>query len=120
MRNSDMTNIRGNTLPASIPACRLSPAFWVIEPTRLGPNAPPKSPAIASIANSAVPPCGMRGDVRLIVPGHMMPTEKPQKTQALNGAGGKIEDINQRDQCPQAGYDAPAGYSECSEEQRGQ
>ena len=91
MRNSDMTNIRGNTLPASIPACRLSPAFWVIEPTRLGPNAPPRSPAIASIANSAVPPCGMRGDVRLIVPGYMMPTEKPQKTQPIKPTTGLAE-----------------------------
>ena len=71
-----MINTSGNTLPASIPYWRLSPFCWVIEPTRLGPNAPPRSPAIASMANSAVPPCGMRGDMRLSVPGHMMPTER--------------------------------------------
>ena len=71
----------GKTLPTSMPDCRLSPACWVTAPTRLGPKAPPRSPAMASRANSAVPPRGMRGEAMLIVPGHMMPTEKPQKMQ---------------------------------------
>ncbi len=81
----------GNTLPASMPDCRLSPARWETVPTRLGPNAPPKSPAMARKANSAVPPWGRRGEVMLIVPGHMMPTENPQKMQPINPRTG-LED----------------------------
>jgi hypothetical protein len=35
------------------------------------------SPPKASRAKSAVPPVGIRAEVRLIEPGHMMPTAKP-------------------------------------------
>ena len=79
-----MINMRGNTLPTRMPDRRLSPACCVTAPTRLGPKAPPRSPAMARRANSAVPPRGIRGDVMLIVPGHIMPTEKPQKTQPIS------------------------------------
>ena len=48
--SSDAINTNGKIHPANIPLCRLFPAFCVILPTRLGPNAPPKSPAMASRA----------------------------------------------------------------------
>ena len=78
MINKDIISTNGNTHPASIPFWRLSFAYWVIFPTRLGPKAPPKSPAIASSANIAVPPVGSRLEEILIVPGHIIPTENPQ------------------------------------------
>ena len=86
----------GNTLPTSIPVWRLSPACWVTVPTRLGPNAPPRSPAIARRANSAVPPWGIRGEVMLIVPGHIMPTEKPQKIQPISPKKGLADNDARR------------------------
>ena len=75
---TEMIRIIGKMLPASIPLWRLSPAIWVTFPTRLGPMEPPRSPAIASNANIAVPPLGNFFDEMLIDPGHMIPTEKPQ------------------------------------------
>lgn len=41
---------------------------------------PPRSPAMASRANMAVPPMGIVPEVMLMVPGHMIPTEKPHST----------------------------------------
>ena len=55
----------------------MSLSLPVQNPTRDGPNVPPKSPAKASSAKSAVPPPGIRADVILIEPGHIMPTAKP-------------------------------------------
>ncbi len=89
--NSETISTSGNMLPDSIPDCRLSPACWETAPTRLGPNAPPKSPAMARKANKAVPPRGRRGEVMLIVPGHMIATENPQKTQPIRPRTG-LED----------------------------
>ena len=72
-----MTNIAGKTDAARRPLCiPLSPEL-VPTPTREGPNVPPASPARASNAKSAVPPCGIRTDVRLMEPGHIMPTARP-------------------------------------------
>ena len=45
---------------------------------------PPKSPAMASNANIAVPPVGTLLDVILIVPGHMIPTENPHAIQPIS------------------------------------
>lgn len=70
------TKIIGNTEAASRPFCIFSLDFVQI-PTSDGPNVPPMSPAKASIANMAVPPVGMRFDVMLMEPGHMIPTANP-------------------------------------------
>jgi hypothetical protein len=48
------------------------------------------SPASANSAKSAVPPPGIRADVRLMEPGHIMPTARPliiQPAKATNGIG---------------------------------
>ena len=71
----------GKTSPVRIPMRMLSPAFCVMLPTIPGPMLPPRSPAMASSANMAVPPAGNFLEERLIVPGHMIPTEKPHKIQ---------------------------------------
>ncbi len=42
------------------------------KPHKRGPNVPPASPARASNAKSAVPPCGILAEVRLIEPRHIM------------------------------------------------
>ena len=73
------TSIIGKILAASRPRWRLSPALWDTKPTIAGPIEPPISPAIAKKANIAVPPSGILAEERLIVPGHIIPTEKPQK-----------------------------------------
>ena len=59
---SDTISIKGNAQPESIPFCISLPAFWVIFPTIAGPSAPPRSPAMARSANSAVPPSGILED----------------------------------------------------------
>ena len=67
-------------------------ADLIPSPTRDGPNVPPTSPARASSAKSAVPPLGIRADVRLIDPGHIIPTAKPltiQPAKATTGTGDK-------------------------------
>ena len=67
---------------------RLLPAFCVTNPTIAGPIEPPISPAIASNAKRAVPPAFILTDVMLIVPGHIMPTEKPHIIQPARPAMG--------------------------------
>ena len=42
-------------------------------------------------ANKAVPPSGRRGEVMLMVPGHMIPTEKPHKTQPISPITGSAD-----------------------------
>ena len=69
--------------PASIPAFRSSPVFCVTNPITNGPMEPPISPAMARSANSAVPPSGILEDEILMVPGHIIPTEKPHTTQPI-------------------------------------
>ena len=76
---SAMISSIGNTIAASIPAFILSFAFCVKMPMMLGPTEAPNSPPIASKANKAVPPKGIRDEEMLIEPGHMIPTENPQK-----------------------------------------
>ena len=67
-----------------IPILRLSLKSPAISPTSPGPIEPPKSPAIASNANMAVPPVGNFFVEILIVPGHMIPTEKPHTIQPIS------------------------------------
>ena len=81
----------GKTAPARRPAFRLLPWNWEMFPTRAGPAAPPKSPDMASIAKSAVPPLGILGEQTLMVPGHMIATEKPQRTQPKRPSVGFAE-----------------------------
>ena len=88
----------GNTMATSSPsfsptdsmvaACRrpvsASPARPARPDTALtsaGPEAQPTSPAKASMANMAVPPCGYPAAARENVPGHIMPTERPVMAQ---------------------------------------
>ena len=65
-----------------------SPMRSVQNPTKDGPNVPPMSPAKASSAKSAVPPLGIRADVMLMEPGHMIPTDNPLSIQAAKLTNG--------------------------------
>ena len=81
-----MTPISSNTgkiIPAKIPIFRLSPKAPDTIPTNVGPPEQPISPPNASNANMAVPPLGKAADALLKVPGHMIPTERPQTAQAI-------------------------------------
>ena len=53
-----------------------------------GPNAQPKSPNIASIANIAVPPFGKAFAERLNIPGHIVEAERPQSPQPIRETSG--------------------------------
>ena len=85
---TEIISTSGNTQPANIPFCILSPALWEILPTTAGPSAPPISPAIARSANMAVPPEGILAEQMLIVPGHIIPTEKPHTMQPTSPSRG--------------------------------
>ena len=78
---TEIISTSGNIQPASTPFCKLSPKLCDTEPTMPGPKVPPKSPAMARSANIAVPPLGNLCDEMLMVPGHMIPTEAPQRIQ---------------------------------------
>ena len=81
--------------PASIPAFRSSPVFCVTNPITNGPMEPPISPAMARSANSAVPPSGILEDEILMVPGHIIPTDKPQIPHPANAKTGEcVNDIH--------------------------
>ena len=68
----------GKIRPIPMPARILFPVFCVTRPTIAGRMLPPRSPAMASSANMAVPPVGNFCEEMLMVPGHIIPTEKPQ------------------------------------------
>ena len=76
--------ITGKISPHLMPILILFPAFWVIRPTIPGPILPPKSPAMARRENIAVPPFGNIFEEILIVPGHIIPTEKPHTIQPIS------------------------------------
>lgn len=61
-------------------ACAASERIPVIH----GPNAQPKSPNIASMANIAVPPLGKTFAARLKMPGHIVEAESPQSPQPIS------------------------------------
>ena len=73
--------IAGNAVAKSNPVFRSPPTASAIVPTMEGPMAAPRSPAKARKANIAVPPFGHFCAEMLIVPGHMIPTAKPQSAQ---------------------------------------
>lgn len=80
----------GKTIATSIPALRLSAAALDTNPTSVGPPEHPRSPASASSANIAVPPFFRATEALLNVPGHMIPTDRPQiphPTSDRNGIG---------------------------------
>ena len=86
--NRHITKMTGNTDASKSPFCMLFSPEVVPSPTSDGPTVPPTSPARASNAKSAVPPQGIRAEVRLIEPGHMMATAKPltiQPAKAMSG-----------------------------------
>ena len=75
--------IRGKTDAASKPDFSSPPKAVATELTMEGPIEQPISPANASSANMAVPPLTQYLAERLKVPGHMRPTEIPQKPQPM-------------------------------------
>ena len=77
-------SIIGNTIALKIPIFKLASKPCATVPTKVGPREHPKSPASASNANIAVPPVGKETDAKLNVPGHIIPTEKPQTAQPSN------------------------------------
>ena len=81
----------GKTVAASSPVFRLPPAISERLPTIVGLTAAPKSPANAKNANIAVPPLGQFCDDMLIVPGHMIPTAKPQSAQPASPRMGNVD-----------------------------
>ena len=89
--NKRKTRRIGKIVAASSPVFRLPPASSERLPTIAGLTVLPKSPANAKTANMAVPPCGHFREERLIVPGHIMPTLKPQRAQPARPRIGKGE-----------------------------
>ena len=65
-------------MAAKMPFFRSSAARLDTAPTTVGPPEHPRSPASASSANKAVPPFRIDEDALLKVPGHMIPTDRPQ------------------------------------------
>ena len=72
---------KGNIVATSKPIFRFSPVASATFPTIAGLIVAPRSPAIARKANMAVPPAGHLREEILIVPGHMIPTARPQRAQ---------------------------------------
>ena len=71
-------------MAVAIPSFRLSSILADEKPTSDGPSIQPKSPARARKANIAVPP-PLRIDADILkVPGHIIPTDKPQSAQPKN------------------------------------
>ena len=77
-------SISGNAVAANNPTLRFPPNILEIFPTIAGLIVAPQSPARAKNANIAVPPLGHFCDEILIVPGHIIPTESPQRAQPAN------------------------------------
>ena len=82
-------SITGNAVATSSPILRSPPAILETLPTIAGLTVAPKSPAKAKNANIAVPPLGHFCDEILIDPGHIIPTEIPQRAQPANPIIGK-------------------------------
>ena len=92
---SPAASAAGKTTAASRPFFRSPPARSATNPTDMGPMVPPRSPASARKANIAVPPAGQMREAMLMVPGHMMPTEKPHRAQpATPRAGAGVRDAS--------------------------
>ena len=90
--NIPSTNKTGNAMAANIPFLKSLDCILDRYPTNVGPPEQPKSPARASSANIAVPPFRMDADALLKLPGHIIPTDKPQiahPTSDKKGVGAK-------------------------------
>ena len=85
------TSIAGKIVAANRPVFRLPPAISERLPTIVGLTAAPRSPANAKNANIAVPPLGHFCDDMLIVPGHIIPTAKPQSAQPASPKIGNVD-----------------------------
>lgn len=83
--------MNGKIVAASNPVFRLPPAVSERLPTIAGLTAAPKSPAKAKNANIAVPPLGHFCEDRLMEPGHIMPTDKPQSAQPASPSIGNAD-----------------------------
>ena len=88
---SEIIIIAGKIIEKIRPLLRLPPMASVIHPIRVGPAVHPISPATARNANIAVDAFGIFLVVRLIVPGHMADTEKPQIAQPISAITGEDE-----------------------------
>ena len=85
------TSRSGKTEAERRPLWMLSEQALVARPTREGPSVPPTSPPRARRAKRAVPPPGMRAEVRLMEPGHMMATARPLTIQPMKAMMGRDE-----------------------------
>lgn len=72
---------RGKIRATRRPDFRLSSRAADTKPTVVGPREQPASPARESRANMAVPPRGQARLDRLKAPGHIAPTDMPQRAQ---------------------------------------
>lgn len=81
----------GKITAHKIPFFKLPPIRSDTMPTKVGPPAQPRSPARAKKANRAVPPLLICTAARLKVPGHRIPTEKPQIPQPMSPITGQGE-----------------------------
>ena len=82
------TNIAmGKTIAERIPV-PIFPVISATKPAMDGPAVQPISPATANMANIAVPPPRMANAAFDIVPGHIIPTEKPHSAHPSNPTTG--------------------------------
>ena len=82
LNNIPAKSSTGKTAAAKIPILKLSLNNPEMLPTSVGPPEQPRSPPNANNANIAVPPLGMAAAARLKVPGHIIPTDRPQTAHA--------------------------------------
>ena len=80
---------KGKTMAAKMPFFRSSEAAADMYPTSVGPPEHPRSPPKASSANRAVPPFFREAEALLKLPGHMIPTERPQTPQPTKDSRGE-------------------------------
>ncbi len=80
-KSTPATSSTGKITAARIPFFKSSEAMLDTYPTSVGPPEQPRSPARANSANMAVPPFLMSADPLLKLPGHMIPTDRPQTAQ---------------------------------------
>ena len=80
----------GTNIADKIPAVRLPDVKLLTYPARAGPVEQPMSPAKANKAYRAVPPF-FNTAALLSVPGHIIPTEKPQIPQPKRLITGFLE-----------------------------
>ncbi|KAI4441174.1 Adaptive-response sensory-kinase SasA [Schaedlerella arabinosiphila] len=80
-KSTPATSSTGKITAARIPFFKSSEAMLDTYPTSVGPPEQPRSPASANSANMAVPPFLMSAAPLLKLPGHMIPTDRPQTAQ---------------------------------------